>query len=121
MSGLPRAQMEFAQVDLGIGDLQMPIPSHVLNVPECGDVVFHHAEAINVGTIEVGDSASRLVIMLAQSACGCGCGARGRGLLLTPPPEDARAIAHSLLKLADEYEADAATAATNLMRRVAGK
>lgn len=83
---------------------QEPIPSHVQWVPGLGDVLFHHACAVNVATISVEGGDDRIALILAQEGCKCGCGARGRGLLLTPDAEGARRIAAQLIERATRME-----------------
>ena len=100
---------------------QTPIPSHVQHVPGLGDVLFHHAEAVNVVTISVEGGDERIALVLAQEGCKCGCGARGRGLLLTPDPEGARMIAARLIARADAMELAAGSLVVEALARARGK
>lgn len=100
---------------------QVQIPTHVQHVPGCGDVLFHHAQAVNVSSVSMNDGAERIALVLAQPGCQCGCGGRGRGLLLTPDAEGARVIARWLVEAAERQEREAATAAAIALRKAAGR
>ncbi len=103
------------------GVTQLAIPSHVQNIPGLGDVLFHHAIAVNVATISADGGATRIALILAQEGCTCGCGAPGRGLLLTPDAEGARRIAAQLIARADAMERDADALATAALARARGQ
>jgi hypothetical protein len=100
---------------------QEPIPSHVRHIPGLGDVLFHHAEAVNVATVTVEDSFKRIALILAKEGCQCGCGARGRGLILTPDVRGARTIASQLNAMADKVEKEAIELACATIARLRGQ
>jgi hypothetical protein len=100
--------------------VQRSIASHRVDLPGVGPVVMHHADGVNVGSIELDEGAPRLMIQLVHRPCGCGCGHPGLGLLLTPSVEHAREIGEALILLAGEQEQAAAAQAAAALRRAGG-
>lgn len=100
---------------------QEPVATHVLHVPGMGDVLVHHAQAVDVATIEADDGGERIAVLFAQEPCNCGCNARGRGLVLTPDPASARRIAAQMVTIADRIEAKAASQAAAAFAKARGR
>lgn len=108
-----------------LGEVNQDLPQRhrepfTIDLPDNGSLVVHHANLVFAAESREGD-VSTTSLIVGRGGCPCGCKAQGFAFEYRLSPDDARNIAAKLTAIADTVDAQAASAAASLIRKVRGK